>query len=276
MRIQILGSAAAEAVPALWCECDYCKFARENKGKDLRRRTSYWIDSDILVDFGPDAYWQSNEFGIDLTKIKAICFSHSHEDHLDPVELQWRRKGFSKVGSQLKVFGPAGVFRRITTEIADLETLHIDGTEVIEFQSYQIDENTTIIPMKASHIANELCVNYIIKRGDKSILIANDTGWWSDESWDFIKDMQLDAAIIECTFAFYLGEEGMNYRDGHLGAMASKEFSDKLKSINALKPDAKVAVNHYSHNGAPYQSKMEEFFDQYNIEVGFDGKVIEL
>ena len=65
MRITILGSAAAEAVPSLWCQCEVCRQARQNGGKDLRRRTSYLIDQDTMIDFGPDAFWQSIAFGID-------------------------------------------------------------------------------------------------------------------------------------------------------------------------------------------------------------------
>ena len=65
MRIQILGSAAAEAVPALWCECECCEYARKHGGKDIRRRCSYWVDDDTLADFGPDANWQSVACGID-------------------------------------------------------------------------------------------------------------------------------------------------------------------------------------------------------------------
>ncbi|MFA5205011.1 MAG: hypothetical protein WC708_11475 [Lentisphaeria bacterium] len=54
MQIKILGSAAAEGIPALWCECETCGQAREKGGKDIRQRASYLIDDDTMVDFGPD------------------------------------------------------------------------------------------------------------------------------------------------------------------------------------------------------------------------------
>lgn len=61
MKIKVLGSAAAECCPALWCECEFCEKARNEGGKNLRRRTSYLIDDDTLVDLGPDFFWQSSD-----------------------------------------------------------------------------------------------------------------------------------------------------------------------------------------------------------------------
>ncbi len=37
MKLKILGSAAAEGVPALFCVCPVCQAARENGGRDIRR-----------------------------------------------------------------------------------------------------------------------------------------------------------------------------------------------------------------------------------------------
>ena len=96
MRIRILGSAAAEAVPSLWCQCEVCRIARQNGGKDLRRRTSYIIDGDTMIDFGPDAFWQTWDAGVLWEELKQIIFTHQHSDHCNPVELGWRRKGFSQ------------------------------------------------------------------------------------------------------------------------------------------------------------------------------------
>ena len=84
MKFKYLGTAAAEVVPALWCTCDTCRKCRQNGGKDIRRRASYLIDDDTMVDFGPDANWQVREFGIDLSAIRRLLITHPHEDHLDP------------------------------------------------------------------------------------------------------------------------------------------------------------------------------------------------
>lgn len=80
MKVTFLGTAAAEGIPALWCECEVCRKAQQQRGWDLRRRCAYLIDSDTLVDFGPDIFWQCTEFNIDLTRIDRIVFTHAHSD----------------------------------------------------------------------------------------------------------------------------------------------------------------------------------------------------
>ena len=42
-KIQILGSAAAEAIPAIFCNCRVCREAWKNGGKDMRLRAAYTL-----------------------------------------------------------------------------------------------------------------------------------------------------------------------------------------------------------------------------------------
>ena len=51
MKIQFLGTAAAEGFPAIFCNCEYCNKARELKGKNIRTRSQAIIDDKILLDF---------------------------------------------------------------------------------------------------------------------------------------------------------------------------------------------------------------------------------
>ena len=38
MKITYLGTAAAESIPALFCNCTWCRQAKANGGKDVRSR----------------------------------------------------------------------------------------------------------------------------------------------------------------------------------------------------------------------------------------------
>ena len=106
MRVKILGTAAAEACPAIFCECENCReIRRKGDPRDLRRRASYLLDEDTLIDFGPDAFFQAATFNIDWSQIRRILFTHSHLDHQNATELMWRHRGYSQCSRPLKVFG---------------------------------------------------------------------------------------------------------------------------------------------------------------------------
>ena len=60
--IQLLGSAAAEAIPAIFCDCRICREAWRLGGKDVRMRTAYKLNDHVRVDFGPDTLAQEYRF----------------------------------------------------------------------------------------------------------------------------------------------------------------------------------------------------------------------
>lgn len=81
MKLKYLGTAASEGVPALFCNCKYCKKARKLGGKNIRTRSQTMINDDLLVDFGPDTYLHVLQNGINLLDIKNVLITHCHQDH---------------------------------------------------------------------------------------------------------------------------------------------------------------------------------------------------
>ena len=49
MKIHILGTAAAEGFPAMFCECDTCKIARAEGGRSIRARSQAVIDEGTQI-----------------------------------------------------------------------------------------------------------------------------------------------------------------------------------------------------------------------------------
>ena len=275
MKVTIMGSAAAEAVPALWCECAVCRKAKANGGKDIRMRTSYLVDRDTLVDFGPDVFQQALRFGFDWTQIRRIVFTHAHEDHLNPVELLWRQSGFSLVKNRVKVIGSRRVLDRITRETRhSFDELQLDPMEVRPGDKVTEDDLSLQV-LKANHEDNcGQAVNYVFSRGGKNLLIANDTGWWEEAAWQQIAAWRLDAVIIDTTMG--LAERFINWRDGHMGANVTVEFRDKLLQLGAITPDTPVCANHFSHNGEILHADLCAFFEPHRIMVGYDGMTLTL
>lgn len=277
MKIKVLGSAAAECCPALWCECEFCEKARKEGGKNLRRRTSYLIDDDTLVDLGPDFFWQIQEFGIDERKLKRIIVTHPHEDHLNPVELSWRHTGFSKVSKDLHILGAKSIMTRIMhfaslSEITySMEELHLKPI-LLEHGRYAKDDDLRIIPLNANHALGKNPFVYIISRGGRKLFICNDTGLLPEESMKVLAGQQVDIMFIDATMGFIYPD----CQNHHLGVNTVVKVRDDLLKIGALKKDAIVIANHFSHNGNPLQTDLEAFFNPKGIQVAYDGMTVEI
>ena len=56
MELLFLGTAAAEVIPSMYCNCDTCKIARIKKGKNIRNRSAVLINDDLCIDFRPDIF----------------------------------------------------------------------------------------------------------------------------------------------------------------------------------------------------------------------------
>ena len=277
MKIKVLGSAAAEGIPALWCECKMCRAARKNGGRDIRRRTSYLIDDDTIVDFGPDAFFQCVDFNIDLQRVKRVLFTHSHADHMNAPDLVYRKRGFSSVSGKIRVFGNEVVMKKIPVLTGlSFGELMIEPRIVRALEKIT-DGDMAIYPLEANHCgesAGEQALNYIIERKSKRVLIANDTGWWPAKSWARARRFKLDAAFIESTCA--LRPTHIDCREGHLGANAAVAFRDRLVETGALSVRTPVFVNHFSHNGLALHGDLCGFFKPHGIRVAYDGLMVSL
>jgi phosphoribosyl 1,2-cyclic phosphate phosphodiesterase len=275
MKVTFLGSAAAEGWPALFCVCEACREARRRGGPNLRRRTCYLINADTLVDFGPDIAWQCTEFGIDLADIAHLLVTHSHSDHWNSNEIHWRQPGFSHVRGPLAMYANRNVYAVLRHERGFTpEQIGIDATVLTPGDRFQAGPLAGLA-LEATHCGpDEQALNYILRDDRSGLLITNDSGWWGEATWELAAGAQVDLAIIECTYA--LGHP--TQRDGHLGAEAALDFRDAMIARGVLKPEARVILNHFTHN-AGVVSLHEEFCAWAagrGVEVGFDGLVVEI
>jgi phosphoribosyl 1,2-cyclic phosphate phosphodiesterase len=169
--------------------------------------------------------------------------------------------------------------------------LHIYGTETIEdglkealgsplpeglvfhsvevFHPFEADE-IEVVPVKASHKANELCLNYAFMSGGKGFLQAFDTGWYPDDTWNALRGLLLDAAIIECT-AGKLDEPPI----AHLGVKTLIQMKEKLIEERALRDNARVIATHLCHMGGLLHEELEQALLPAGIEVAYDGMLVE-
>lgn len=269
---KILGTAAAEGWPALFCSCDACLKARALGGKNVRRRTAYQIGETIHIDFGPDSFAQMIEFDLRYDLLQHLLVTHSHDDHLLPQEIMYRHRGFSILpdDAMLTIHGNQQVEERLRSRNFPLEECFVEMRRVRPFEAIELSEGVTATAIIADHAGeDEEAVNWVLQREGRTLLQGNDTGVWPEESWEFLAGLRLDVAIIECTYGPNRGGRH------HLGAEDVLEVRDRLVEIGALTADTRTIVTHFSHNSGWPHEQYEEFFSPKNIEVAYDGMEIE-
>lgn len=266
MKITFLGTAAAPGIPVAFCECSTCGHARTHKGKNIRKRASYIINNDLLVDLGPDLFSSCASLGVSLSDIKYALVSHSHADHFYIPNLKQRAKSHHDgAGMPLLtlVAGPSVMTLLDQADETDvqmkLKRIPFLPYDTIVLHPYHIQS------VKANHARNlGDAMNYIIDDGKSRILIASDTGIYDDSVWEHLKDLKLDLLIIECTMGELKGKIHLGYEDVQF-------MICKLKEMNSISKDAPIYATHFAHLPVPPHDKLEERLQKMGVHCAYDG-----
>ena len=277
MKLQYLGTAAAEGIPAIFCQCEICKKARGLGGKEIRTRSQALLDDRILIDFPADTYWHELAQNLGFAPIKHLLVTHTHSDHFYPKDLAMRKKGFS----YREDMGPITVYgsREVGQEMAHLleEEKHKEQPELL-FQEVQslcpfAIEDYTILPFRSCHdpAAGPLC--YIISHAGKTMLYGHDSGYYFDEVWKYMKEhaIHLDFASLDCTAACSF----IDY-DAHGNLERDAAIRDRLIQEGIADLKTVFCLNHFSHNGKKvlYQDFLP-IARQAGFMVSYDGMTVE-
>ncbi|MDE7311342.1 MAG: hypothetical protein K2N87_06950 [Eubacterium sp.] len=276
MEIQYLGTAAAEGLPALFCNCEICKKARKARGKELRTRTQSVIDGRILIDFPPDTYTHALNFSLQLGNMQHLLVTHSHMDHFFPVELIHRHEHFGHYAQgMLHVYGNEAVEKAFYDAVLiDRFKVHplddaVRFVRLSPFADFMAD-GYHIIPVPADHDKRETCYVYIIEKDGKCLLYGHDTGMnLSPQAWDCIFSHQYQLVSLDATM-------GKKQADGyHMGLWDVMKFVGLLEERGCISKDTVRVANHFSHNGEMTHKQLEEFAGEHGLTAAYDGmKVI--
>ena len=276
MKLKFLGTAAAEGVPAVFCNCDNCKRARRLGGKDIRTRSQILIDKDTLFDFPMDTYMHVLNYNIDLSAVKHVLISHSHMDHCYPQEFIMRGGPFAHSLTEEKVevicngkvreMFLSDTAREIRPEVAK----GITATAVRPFERLNRGD-MTIIPLPAKHTADEECLVYYVERGGVGALLLNDTGVIDGDVYARLYDMGGRANVVtfDCTYGVMRHGPGR-----HMGLLDDVDQAELLLKNGVINATATLICTHLSHNNGNDYAAMQAAAKEYGFTVAYDGMEI--
>lgn len=265
MHLQILGTAAAEGWPAIFCGCETCSRTRSTGGKNIRSRASLQIDGVYKIDLPPDTYLHSARHGLALSKLQGLFFTHSHEDHFALRELIYLKLPFAHnlEHAPIRIYGNEAVISTIESTYGD--SLPIELAPAQPFEPIEAGSHT-FIPIKAQHKPNEVALNYIIQSNGATVLYASDTGIYEETTAAHLMRYKFDMLIVECTNG--LLDIPATY---HMGFDAVLDLREKLSEGGALKSGVRTVITHFSHNIGLLHDELERSAGPEGVEVAFDG-----
>lgn len=269
MQLTYLGTAASECFPALFCNCEYCREARRLGGKNIRTRSQALINNDLLIDLPADTYWHFVQNGIEGDAIRYLLITHAHEDHFykDDLFLRWGAYAHNMRAETLQVFCPKTVYDSFDGQFPpNVVIIPLEAFRTVTIGNYRVT------PLPARHMPGAEAFLYLVE-GDKTLLYAHDTGYLYDEVFTYIEQngIRLDMATMDCTnVEIPLPDDG-----GHMGLPNIKRVIDRLQNMGAVGESTIVYVNHFSHNGNPLQTHLEELAAPYGYRVSYDGCCVE-
>lgn len=271
MKVVYLGTAAAEGIPALFCNCETCRRARA--AGEFRSRAQVVIDSDLSVDFPPDNLYHAAKFPVDFSALKYVLVTHSHVDHFYAGDFVLRgyKYALGMKEPRLTLFGNRetlsvfleGTRREMRPEISEqIGLVELRPFERVRFGEYEVH------PLAAAH-SSEQPLLFLIEKGGKRILHLHDTALLPEEDYRYLERLggRVDLVTLDCTFLDRRAGEGAR----HMGLYECAEVLGRLEQIGLLDGATKKVITHFSHTSAPTRERLARAEEQFGVIAAYDG-----
>ena len=273
MHIRYLGTGSSEGFPGVFCQCPVCEEARALGGRNIRRRSSMLIDGALLVDLPPDLLSQSFEWKIDMGGIHWLLVTHTHADHFYAPELCNLRSPYTLRSSRqkLEIFGSGAVWECMERMLGPDELRRLE--DVQSFRELKLFEPCnagpyTITPLQARHCPGAFI--YLIEKDGRVLLYGNDTGFFPEETWDFLAGRHVDMVSMDCTNPEHPDTPN------HMTLGDNVTVKRRLFQQKSASARTRYLATHFSHTSGFLHRPLEEHLRLYGIGVAYDGLEVEI
>lgn len=273
MRVQFLGTGAAEGVPPLFSRSEFARRVRRERGPDLRTRSALRIGDEYQIDFGPDHFFQGIRCGCDFYDLEHLLITHTHADHIQldailakemPAETNGR--GVTLYASKAGASWLDEVFEFAVKPSFDperygavREKYPIRALEY--FEEYTVGD-LTVRTVQGNHrvaASGERSVNPLITVPDGgTMLYAVDTGYYEEPSWEYLTGAKLDVLVMETTFG---GRTDRGEKpSGHLDAHSFLRMLTRMLEESVIRDDTVVYATHINPDQGLDHAGLTRFF----------------
>ncbi len=286
--MRFLGTCAADGMPNPFCDCPICQDARLHPER-RRLRSMFLLDEENLIDCGPDLNAACSSLGVDLTKLKNVFVTHTHEDHFDPDNAGLIKMARSRsphavsVYLSEKAYGMmAKLFPLLQSVVSHLDVLNALSRSMIQIHPVKVGVpfragGYNILTVETTHKIGlgERAINYLFEKGGRKLLYACDTGYYTPEAVNILRGSKIDTLILECTWGGLLDKD----TSSHMNCEAFLKMLDKFLEAEIIRPDTAIYATHINHKHDLNHNELQAWFDEHarlKVTVAWDGLEIEM
>ena len=258
---RFLGTGAAEGVPAPFCRCPVCEYARREGGREIRLRTCFRLTDTLMVDLGADAVVQAVRYG-ELSGVNHVLVTHTHDDHLNPhmlMECMWGRnyRGTLHYYFTEEAFAIVEHWREnpwvLKGRVREFEEMGYIAFHKLRFGERTVIDGLGVTPFRGNHKGNvgEDSAMYLIELPDgRKLFYGLDSGAYYPETLSALAEHRIDIYISEGT----MGPPPAAAHPSHMGMADVKELADRLVEQGTLDAQSVLYLTHISHRSSHKQN----------------------
>lgn len=274
MKLTYLGTAAAEGLPAVWCNCPTCRAASVAGGKNVRTRSQILIDDCMLLDFPMDTYMHVLQNKLDLSRVDSVLITHAHMDHCYPQEFNLHGAPFAHNMQKptVTVYGNSAVqaaFGAATrAEMKPEIAPSVPFVPVRPYERFTTASGYRVTALPAVHTVGEECLIYAVEHNGKTVLLCNDSGILPNEEYARMQSLGLrfDLVSFDCTYGYARHGAGR-----HMGALDAADARETMQRYRLVHEDTRYILTHFSHNCDLNHAQLEEKAQPLSFAVAYDG-----
>lgn len=260
-------------MPAMFCNCVFCKKIREAGPYEFRTRTQVLIDDKICLDFPPEAYVHSLVYGINYSSLEYLLVTHSHMDHFYAHDFILRGYKYAAVAAKtLNIYGNEEVqkvfsectAREMKPEVAP----NLKFTPVKAFSEFFVGDYR-VLAVPARHGTAEEALLYYVEKDKKGYLHMHDTGRLGDDVFLYLAQNGARAGAVSLDCTFLDGDGGENAR--HMGLNDDEAMRAKLREFGIADDNTRFILTHFSHNSNPLRERTERLAARHGMTAAYDG-----